>query len=235
MHEVKDKTVYYLVDRNEGKTYYIGNFNELIADLAQRIHFESRKSFKTSHHDRRDMAYDNWDFSGSDTHWIVESKLTYGRYFDFMANRFFTGWYFKKRQVLVARPYMIVNDCGNVVDFRQWEEIIAEARKNRTYYKWGTTEDAKYGDKFHRYRYSTATFIFRCGPVPGIHRCGGCGSRPHKGILNTIRNADSIRPKARIDVDYWDNYAHIDDSWKTNTKCRYQWQKNLRDKHGKKD
>lgn len=229
MHEVKDKTVYYFVDRNRGKTYYIGNFNELIADLAKRIHFENRKLFSTCHHDQRDMIYDDWDFSGSDTHWVIERKLVFERYFDWRTEKFITGWHYKSINYLAVRPYMIVNDRGGVIDFRKWEKLIIAMRdKMCNYPAWGTTENAEYGDKFRRYRYSTGTYRFRCGPVPGVHKLRGWGHRPHKGLLNTIRNADAIRPKARIDVDYWDNFAHSDNSWKTNTKCRYQWQKNLR-------
>lgn len=229
MYEVRDKTTYFLVDRNRNKTYYIGNFDALIETLSKRIHFENRRDYITQRFDKRDFIYDNWDFSGNDTHWVNEYKLVYERYFDWHTEKFITGWHYKSINYLAARPYMIVNDRGGVIDFRKWEKLIADVRdKMCDYPPWGTTENAEYGDRLRHYRYSDATYTFRCGPVPHVHKLRGWGHRPHKGLLNTLRNANSIRPKARIDVDYWDNFAHSDNSWKTNTKCRKQWMKNLR-------
>lgn len=229
MHEVRDKTTYFFVDRSRGKTYYIGDFNELIAFLTKHIHFENRRDYVTQRFDKRDFIYDNWDFSGGDVHWVNERKLVFERYFDWYIEKFITGWHYKDSNYLASRPYVIVNNRGSVIDFRKWEKLIVTARdKMCNYPAWGTTINAKYSEKLVRYRYSRETYRFRCGPVPGVHKYSCYGRRPHKGLLNTIRNADSIRPKARIDCDYWDNFAHTDKCWKTNSKCRYQWQKNLK-------
>lgn len=229
MHEVRHETTYFFVDRDRSKTYYIGDFDRLIVFLAERIHFEDRKDYVTQRFDKRDFIYDNWDFSGGDVHWVTDHKLVWEHYFDWHINEFVSGWHYKRIDYLAARPYMIIDDHGSIIDFRIWESFINAVRDRMVSRPlWGTTINAKRGEKLYRYRFSQATYHFRCGPVPGIHKLRGCGHRPHKGLLNTIRNADSVRPKARIDVDYWDNYAHSDNSWKTNTKCRYQWQKNLR-------
>jgi hypothetical protein len=229
MHEVRNKTTYFFIDRSKGKTYYIGDFDKLIVFLAERIHFENRKDYVTQRFDKRDFIYDNWDFSGGDVHWVTDHKLVWEHYFDWNIEKFVSGWHYKRINYLAARPYMIIDDRGSIIDFRIWESLINAARDRMVSRSlWGTTINAKCGEKLYRYRFSPYTYRFRCGPVPGIHKLRGCGHRPHKGLLNTIRNADSIRPKARIDTDYWDNFAHSDNSWKTNTKCRYQWQKNLR-------
>lgn len=229
MHEVRDKTTYFFVDRSRGKTYYIGDFDELIVFLAKRIHFENRKDYVTQRFDKRDFIYDNWDFSGGDVHWVTNHKLVWERYFDWNIEKFVSGWHYKRINYLAARSYMIIDDRGGIIDFRIWEPLINAARDRMVSRSlWGTTINAKYGEKLYRYRFSPYAYHFRCGPVPGIHKLRGCGHRPHKGLLNTIRNADTIRPKARIDTDYWDNFAHTDRCWKTNSKCRYQWQKNLR-------
>ena len=76
MHEVKDKTIYFFVDRNKDKTYCIGDFDKLIAFLAERIHFENRKDYVTQRFDKRDFIYDNWDFSGGDVHWDILAKYS---------------------------------------------------------------------------------------------------------------------------------------------------------------
>lgn len=229
MHEVRDKTTYFFVDRSRDKTYYIGDFDKLIVFLAERIHFENRKDYVTQRFDKRDFIYDNWDFSGGDVHWVTDHKLVWERYFDWSIEKFVSGWHYKKINYLAARSYMIIDDCGSIIDFRIWEPLINAARDRMVSRSlWGTTINAKCGEKLYRYRFSPYAYRFRCGPVPGIHKLRGCGHRPHKGLLNTIRNADAIRPKARIDTDYWDNFAHTDKCWKTNSKCRYQWQKNLR-------
>lgn len=226
MYKVEDKTAYYFVDRNNNKTHYIGNFSSLITFLASRLNFEKRKIYIAQRLDKRDFVYDDWDFSGSDTHWVKEYKQVFGRYYDWKTKSFICGWHTSTISKLIPRPYMIINDCGDVIDFRCFEqEILAVPHYNTP---WGTTKNAKHGEKFLCYRYSSESYRFRCGPVPGVHRYPGYSRRPHKGLLNTIRNADSIRPKARIDFDYWDNFAHTDKSWKTNSKCRYQWQKNLK-------
>ena len=229
MHEVRDKTTYFFVDRSRGKTYYIGDFDKLIVFLAERIHFENRKDYVTQRFDKRDFIYDNWDFSSGDVHWVTDHKLVWERYFDWHIEKFVSGWHYKKVNYLAARSYMIIDDHGSIIDFRIWESLINAARDRMVSRSlWGTTINAKCGEKLYRYRFSPYAYHFRCGPVPGIHKLRGCGHRPHKGLLNTIRNADTIRPKARIDTDYWDNFAHTDRCWKTNSKCRYQWQKNLR-------
>lgn len=229
MHEVKNKTTYFFVDHNRGKTYYIGDFDKLIDFLAERIHFENRKDYVTQRFDKRDFIYDNWDFSGGDVHWVTDYKLVWERYFDWHIEKFVSGWHYKKVNYLAARPYMIIDDRSSTVDFRIWEQLINVARdKMVNGHLWGTTANAKYGEQLIRYRYSQETYRFRCGPVPGVHKYSYYSRRPHKGLLNTIRNADFIRPKARIDFDYWDDFEHTDRCWKTNNKCRYQWQKNLR-------
>ena len=229
MHEVRDNTTYFFVDRSKGKTYYIGDFDKLIIFLAEHIHFENRKDYVTQRFDKRDFIYDNWDFSGGDVHWVTDHKLVWERYFDWNIEKFVSGWHYKRINYLAARSYMIIDDRGGIIDFRIWEPLINAARDRMVSRSlWGTTINAKCGEKLYRYRFSPYAYRFRCGPVPGIHKLRGCGHRPHKGVLNTIRNEDTIRPKARIDTDYWDNFAHTDRCWKTNSKCRYQWQKNLR-------
>lgn len=50
MYEVKDKTIYFFVDRNKGKTYRIGDFDKLITFLAERIYFENRKNNDNSYY-----------------------------------------------------------------------------------------------------------------------------------------------------------------------------------------
>ena len=207
MYEITDKTKYFLVDRIQGKTLYIGSFDELIKMLASRIHYENRQIFNSD-------AYADWDFSGRDTYRLYEKHM------------FFNIPLYSSK--IKPRPYMIIDNRGRIIDFRQWEEQIMTARRNRSYSKWGTTNGAKYGDKFRCYRYSTDTYSFRCSPVPSVHKRKGWGSHQHKGILNTIRNADFIRPKARIDYFYWDDFPHTDKCWKTNHKCRHQWQKHLK-------
>lgn len=231
MHEVRDKTTYFFVDRSRGKTYYIGDFDKLIAFLAERIHFENRKDYVNQRFDKRDFIYDNWDFSGGDTHWVTDHKLVWERYFDWRTKKFIAGWHYKKINYLAACSYMIIDDRGCIIDFRIWEPFINTARDKMVNKPlWGTTINAEYGEQLIRYRYlySKEIYRFRCGPVPGVHRYSRYHHRPHKGLLNTVRNADSIRPKARIDIDYWDDFAHTDRCWKTNSKCHYQWQKNLK-------
>ena len=225
MYEITDRTKYFLVDRIQGKTFYVGGFNELIKMLANRIHYENRQLFN-------DDVYEEWDFSGGDTYWGKEMKKVFGlvRTWDYISGEYVwkRRWYYKYLPVKFVRPYMITDDCGRIIDFRQWEKQIMAARMNRSYSKYGTTDGAKYGDKFRCYRYSTDTYSFRCTPVPNVHKRKGWGSHPHKGILNTIRNKDFIRPKARIDYFYWDEFSHTDKCWKTNHKCRHQWQKHLK-------
>ena len=232
MHEVRDKTTYFFVDRSRDKTYYIGDFNELIVFLTKHIHFENLKlkAPKSQYNNFGKYNYRNCeDILEAVKPLLNEHKLVFERYFDWHTEKFITGWHYKDSNYLAARPYMIVNNRGSVIDFRKWEKLIVAARdKMCNYPAWGTTEGAEYGDKLRRYRYSDITYTFRSSPVPYVHKYKHWCHRPHKGLLNTIRNADSIRPKARIDCDYWDNFAHTDKCWKTNSKCRYQWQKNLK-------
>lgn len=218
MYKTFDRTKYFLVDRIQGKTFYIGDFNELMEMLASRIHYENRQLFNND-------VYEEWDFSGGDTYFnsdIYEEWDSYRLYKKYM---FFNIPVYSSK--IKTRPYMITDNCGRIIDFRQWEKQIMDARKNRSYSKCGTTDSAKYGDKFRCY-YSIDTYSFRCSPVPNIHKKKEWGNRPHKGILNTIRNRDNIRPKARIDYFYWDELSHTDKCWKTNHKCRHQWQKHLK-------
>ncbi len=234
MYEVKNETTYYMVNREKGKTYLIGNFDSLIRELARYIRFE--KIVDMGLHDPREAAkvlYAEWDFSGGDTYWGEEKKMVFGltQVWDSINREYVwkRAWHYKRFPVKFVRPYMIVDDCGRVIDFRQWEQFIRERRARITkYYRY--IGEAEAGEKFYlgRYAYTYNIYRFRRGPVPytGYKRRGY--SNLHKGIHNTIRNADSIRPKARVDCDYWDRYRHIDSSWKTNTKCRYQWQKHLR-------
>lgn len=234
MYEVKDKVTYYMVDRREGKTYFIGNFDDLIRELARHIRFENIVDMGL--HDPREIAktlYAEWDFSGGDTYWGKEKKLVFGltkvwdkEKHDYVFKR---AWHYIYVDVKWTRPYMIIDDCGKVIDFRPWEDKIKERRNRHTNYDL-RCENAEIGEKFYRWYYSrhgSGIYFYRSSPVPhtGFKRRGW--SNIHKGLLNTLRNAELIRPKARIDWDYWDKYKHTDKSWKTNTKCRHQWEKNL--------
>ena len=234
MYEVKNETTYYMVDRREGKTYLIGNFENLIRELACRIHYE--KVVDVGWHDPREAAknlYADWDFSGGDTYWGKERKLIFGltQVWNSIKHEYVWdyAWHYIYVDVKWTRPYMIIDDGGRVIDFRQWEQLIRVCRARRTKY-YHTIGEAKAGEKFYlgRYAHAYSIYRFRRGPVPYTGYKHRGWSNLHKGIHNTIRNANDIRPKARVDWDYWDHYRHSDSSWKTNTKCRYQWQKHLR-------
>ena len=55
MYTIENKCTYYLVDRNKGNTFEIGNYNELIDYLSNGF--------------TRGSNYENFDLTGNDKSW----------------------------------------------------------------------------------------------------------------------------------------------------------------------
>lgn len=224
MFKVEDNEIYYVVDREKKTTIEIGSFKELLNWLSTRV--LSSGGHKT-------LCYDKFDFSGNDIGFYTENVLTFGivRYdSDFNPIK---DWYFISKKVLRPRRYMILNDKGNIINVRLFEEEIKEVIKNKSCWKAPKLSNVKYGDLVRcHYRYrreNSPNYYFRRGPVPFIHNYNNwhCSYNHHRA--QNYKQKDLIRPKTRIDrADLWDGpYRHTDRCWKTSCKKRHQWEKHF--------
>lgn len=225
MYEVKDKVTYYFVNREEGKTFEIGNFDDMIIFLAKKLSFSLVNG--------RETAFEHWDFSGGDIGHFTKFEKEWGLTRVWVAAENKYDWRYAYHAVIkhyrAPKPYMVVDSEGRVIDSRIHVDKIKRVKP--VSYDFKRRNDFVYGEKLVRYRYHKDSqndfFFYRCSPVPYVHHYKSWGRGTHKGIHNTIRNNEYCRPKARVPVDYWDNFPHIDRSWKRNHKCRYQWMKHI--------
>lgn len=235
MYIIENKRTYYLVDRNKGKTFEIGDYSDLVDFMASmwKRSFDWCKQTET-------MPYEDFDFSGNDKSFqLVEYyEWTNVRVWDNM-NDILTS-HIEKRYELIrdvkwrAKPYMIIDDTGAIVNVRLFDADIRAAHARRSIRpKQGTTKDATYGVKLIGFSWrgkEKKIFRFRCDPVPHVHNHNSwhCSYVGHRAQL--WKNKDNIRPKSRIDwSDLWDpKERHVDRCWKSSCKKRHQWEKHMK-------
>ena len=240
MFNVDYKETYYLVDRDKGRTVELGNFDKMIRYISHIVNF--RKGCF-----REKFPYEKFDFSGNDKGYVSVVECDWKKC---PVHSYRNGsveidrWELRYVQVdrlkMMARPYMVIDSNGRIVDIRRFETQIKAAQESRSdwrYYNKKLGEDFEVGEKFIPYAWldnPKPVSRYRCGPVFGIHKRNRwfryCRNSKLFHNFRLSQNPEAkVRNKAKIEHwDMWDDcYRHIDRSWKTNSKCRHQWEKHL--------
>lgn len=238
MYTIENKRTYYLVDRNKGKTSEIGDYSNLIKVMASmwNRNLDWYKQSETT-------PYDDFDFSGNDMslqpveYFGWKDVRVWDNTNDVLTSRI------EKRYGLIrdvkwrAKPYMVIDDTGAIVNVRLFDADIRAAHARRSIRpKQGTTKDATYGEvrfSFSWRIWGTGVYYsgyhFRQGAVPFIHRQkGNYTTKSH--VVQLWKNKEEMRPKCRVDwADLWDpKERHVDRCWKSSCKKRHQWEKHMK-------
>lgn len=133
------------------------------------------------------------------------------------------------------KMYIIYDGFGRIVNPSDMAvDIELEILHEKAWYDAGGLRKRWYGWRPY------PVFVYRRGPVPGIHKYKGGGfGRSEKTWFHNYRMdhipeyREFVRFRARV-PDTWDSepLVEITKSWKRQAKCRHQWQKH---KTGKKD
>lgn len=207
---------YYVVDNTENRTITFDNKIELLKWLKR-----TALTIKENN-----INFDNINFNGKDT--ITYREITSGLFGDVV------------RLETRLRRYTIYNEQNKIIDIRNWaSEIIDTDTSYNNWYKHRRTENKVVGERYYIYSWRADNiYKFRRGNVPGISKCkwhrGSCYRRI-KYIRVCKLNEQypgTIRHKAKFDSKcmWYDDmpYRKTIKSWKNQTKCKYQWEKNLR-------
>ena len=221
MYTIENKRTYYLVDRNKGNTFEVGNYNELIDYLSNGF--------------TRGSNYENFDLTGNDKSW---QEVWYWDWKKVLVSTK-TTLHYEMRYVrmheerLLPKPYMLIDDRGTIINPRDFDKEIKMVKHNITSVYNRKYNGDEYGIKLVGFNWrgkEKKTFRFRCDPVPHIHNHNSWHFSYVGHRAQLWKNRDNIRPKSRIDwSDLWDpKERHVDRCWKSSCKKRHQWEKHMK-------
>lgn len=219
---------FYVFIRSKNKTVYLGDRKALIR--AASAHANSHY-FWTNTSKEAEM-YKNIDFSGSDTtvsfrtesRKVSENEVCYDTYKD-----------------VVLKDYVFFDEQNRIINVRDFHKEIMKYRNRvnkNEYHGEKKNGNCLPGDVCNIYA-SKQTYKYRRGPVPFVHKrhyYHALFRRPRR--MNYIKAATDVeygkyvkQDKTSTTLPIWcdDNpIKNRDTSWKSNSKCRHQWQKNLK-------
>lgn len=235
MFVVNQERVYYVFDRADNRKNRIGSFEELISFLSQIVSCSYSPSGV-------ELGFDDIDFSGSDTsvmyHYntaLTEDGLQH----------------FPEGKSNKYKQYVFLDETGAIVDVRLFAiEIFKE--KSRGY---GSRCDRlppnvpfeEYyiaGEKYYigeTFRNPSCIYTFRSGPVPYIHKPRSryrhlfrrVSYKRYLSMYTNKHDRTMRKPRLMNLSPFWFDdfpYRKKEKSWKSSTKCRHQWEKNINNK-----
>jgi len=148
--------------------------------------------------------------------------LTYGKYL------------YLKRFIIYDNYDRIIN----IHDYKKDAFKLWQYKYKKNNYNWSDYyffKRRKINKKYSKWRRQFLNYEYRKDPVPYIHkiRGGGWWSSPHTAqIIRMYKNPEykKFNRGSIKEVPTWwdDRYRRVQKSWKEQTKCRHQWEKNLK-------
>jgi hypothetical protein len=221
MYTIEHKCTYYLVDRDKGGTFEIGNHDELINYL--------------SNHFVKENGFENYDLTGNDKCWRSVEYYGWKKYFIAVIGdgQYVTRYVKMHEERLMPKPYMLIDDKGTIINPRDFDKEIKMVKHNIASFYNRKYNGDEYGVRLISFSWhgkEKKTFRFRCDPVPHIHNHNNWHFSHVGHRAQLWKNRDNIRPKNRIDwADLWDpKERHVDRCWKSSSKARHQWAKHIK-------
>lgn len=235
MKEIINKSdAFYVYIASKKTTYYIGNKKELITYLAKGY----RKYFYCN--GITNTYFENINASGVDSYDEFTEKIEY-KYDEF--DELITIK--TKVKIKIPKEYTFFDGLDRIIDVRIYQkeaekEYYELNKEKKDYYslKEKRKDNHKPGDIFvvSRYRGPQVSYKFRRESVPYIHKLKYSKYHriPKLGALRKEQHnpevSEYLRKKRKnIETSGWDYYRSKNQkSWKKQSKCRHQWEKNLK-------
>lgn len=233
MHNIENKSnKFYVYIFSKQKEVYIGDEECLITFLVRHT--------STSWGCVTNNCFNNLNVTGKDIvlHYEREKRVTLDEFDEEIVN-------YVTKKIVIPKEYMFYDGYGRIVDVRVYRKKVFEAYNNipdKPYYQIKRKDNREVGETYVCYKSwkgHTVYYKYRRGPVPGTGIIRGSYKKGfRKPKINSIRKQvsdpevkDYIRKKSLPKLNgWWDDYPWRDNekSWKSQTKCRHQWQKNQR-------
>lgn len=233
MHNITDKSqTFYVFIASKNITKKIGDKEALIKFLTSGYNNYYNYGYSISNQYFLDI-----NASGSDTYWSLEDVKKYkeDEFGDIVEYK--EPHYFK-----TSKEYLFFDGYDRIVDVRKYEKEVLKYKKCfkiKSYYDTKAKDNFVTGETYvrHIYRNNVQLYKFRRGSVPGISSRRRWNSKNSQ--LNFLRKelankeyAPYVRAKRKNIIEekyfYEDFRFYKNHNWKSESKCRHQWEKNLK-------
>jgi hypothetical protein len=233
MYNINNKSEkFYVFISSKNQHIYIGNEEQLINYLVNH--------FYKSWNELKNSCFDDINVTGKDTKFFYKEEkiITIDEFEEKHIS-------YEKQKIIIPKEYLFYDGNNRIIDVRVYAKKALkqyEHKSQKSYYTI-TRKDNKITNEtyisYRSWRGNTVCYKYRRGPVPGT---GKLRYNYRKSFrfpkINSIRKQvsnleekDYIRKKSIPNLyGWWDDNPsrNVEKSWKRQSKCRHQWQKNLK-------